>query len=578
MKKLVAIIIAVLMITSILAACGSSGGSTEKTSETSAAEQTTTTVNETTTVNTEGNKDADISDDESLGSVEKQLGEMSQKTAPGEYYGDLIKIACTNGANTWDPFARGGGFGVQVSVFEKLGQADNEGHLKLCMLKSINKKDDVTYECELWDFIKDTEGNNITASDVAWSIQQFIDSGNQGGVAKLDSIEVTGDYTFIWHNSAPFAIGEMEKQMSNPSILSQAAYEADPDHMAANPIGTGPYKLKEFMEGSYVLYEVNEDYWYNNIDDEKWLEENDFVWSYQNFKEIRCDIISDASARAIALENGSVDACTQMNITDVSAYKDNPDFTTINLPVNPPVAFYFNISDGSLCNDINLRKAICYAVDNEAVAAGLDVPAYPVYGIQPRMYDAPENWTTGEGRDYYDHDIEKAKEYLEQSSYNGEPIRMIFSDQDQNVPAFTLVQAQLKEVGINLEMTTLEKSAMDALKYDFSGWEMLSDMMGGGNYLANTLKKFWSQDVFKSLNGFNVCGVEDPQLDKLYEDVLNIGGDASVEAWDQYFTYDMCYGYAICCYANQTACSSKYIASIFGSQSQLVPGAFTLAE
>jgi len=76
----------------------------------------------------------------------------------------------------------------------------------------------------------------------------------------------------------------------------------------------------------------------------------------------------------------------------------------------------------------------------------------------------------------------------------------------------------------------------------------------------------------------NVCGVEDAQLDKLYEDVLNVHDDASIEAWDQYFTYDMCYGYGICCFANQTACSSKYIGSVFGTQNQLVPGAFTLAE
>jgi len=562
MKRVAAVLLSACLAVTLLAACGSTGGNGGSGSTEKPTEITTPAASEPTTVNTEGNQDADIS-----GDAEKQLEELVKKAAPGEYFGDLITIAASNGPNSWDPFARGPGYGAQVPIFEKLGQTDSEGNLRLCLLKSFEEKDELTYECELWDFIKDTAGNNLTANDVAW-----------GGVAKLDHIEVTGDYTFIWHNSAPFGVGELEKQLGNPSILCQAAYEADPDKMAANPVGTGPYKLKEFMEGSYGIFEVNEDYWYNNIDDEAWLEANDTVVTYQNFREIRCDVIQDPAARAIALENKSVDACTQMNATDVAAYKDNPDITTINLPVTPPVSFYFNISEGSITADINLRKAICYAIDNAAIAEGLDVPAYPVFGIHPRMFDAPENWTTGEGRDYYNYNVDKAKECLDQSGYKGEPITVIYTDQDQRAASWILIQAQLKDVGINLDLKLLEMSAFDTVKYDFSAWNILSDTMGGGSYLPNTIKKFWSEDVSMSLNGLNVCGVEDAQLDKLYEDVLNVHDDASIEAWDQYFTYDMCYGYGICCFANQTACSSKYIGSVFGTQNQLVPGAFTLAE
>lgn len=571
MKKLFAILLAAILAVSLLSACGSSspapaaqGGSETNVAETTAGDPNV------------GNQDADIKEDESAGSVEAQLAGMVTKSAPGEYYGDLITIATSNGPNSWDPFARGAGYGAAINIFEKLGQADREGKLRLQLLRSIEKKDDLTYECELWDFITDTAGNNITANDVKWSIDTYVANGNQGGVSKLDNIEVTGDYTFIWHCNAPFGIGELEKQFSNPSVLSQAAYESDPDMMAANPVGTGPYKLKDFMEGSYGIFEANEDYWFNKIDDEAWLAENDYIWSYQNFKEIRCDVISDASARAIALENGAVDACTQMSIVDVKNYAGDPSFTTIDLPVTPPVAFYFNLTDNSLCSDVNLRQAICYAIDNAGVAAGLDVPAFTAYGIQPRMYDAPEDWTTG--RDYYEYNIEKAKECLSKSNYNGEPLTVMFTDQDQRVPAWVLVQAMLNEVGINIEMKVVEMSVMQSDRYDFEKWDIISDTFGGGSYLPNTLKKWWSQDVSNDLNGKNVCGVEDPELDRLYEDVLNVHDDASIEAWDQYFTFDQCIGYGICNINNQTAASSKYIPATAGTQNQLCPGAFTPAE
>lgn len=570
MKKLFAILLSAVMAMSLLAGCGSSN------SATTAAPASDGGAEATTEAATAGNQDADYGAEGDKGSVEEALKELAEKAAPGEYFGDLVTIAATNGPNTFDPMARGGGYGVQAPIFEKLAQADSTGAMRLCMLKSCEEVDELTYECELWPFITDTAGNNITAEDVKWSIQTYVDAGNQGAVAKLDNIEVTGDYTFIWHNNAPFGVGEKEKQFGNPSILSQKAYESDPDMMASKPVGTGPYKLKEFMEGSYGIFEANEDYWYNQIDDEAWLAENDGVWTYQNYKEIRCDVISDASARAIALENGSVDACASMNATDVANYVDNPDITTINLPVTPPVSMYFNLSENSPCSDVNLRKAIAYAIDNAGVAAGLDVPAYPAYGIQPNMYDAPAEWKTG--REYYDYNVEQAKECLAQSNYNGETLTVIYDDSDQRNPSWILMQAMLSEIGINVELKMLETSTMNTVKCDFTQWDILSETMGGGSYLPNTLKKWWSVEQMNTLNGLNVCGVEDPELDKLYEDVLNVHDDASIEAWDQYFTYDNCIGYAICYIFNQTACSSKVVPVIFGSQSQLVPGAFKPAE
>lgn len=575
MKKLIALLLTAVMAVGLLAACGSTPSSNNDTTagETKAAQETAAPDNSATT-----NPNADIQQDESAGSVETQLAGMVKKCAPGEYCGDQLTIAASSGPNSLDPFARGGGYGVALFVFEKLGQADQEGNLKLQLLKSIEQVDDLTYKCEIWDFIYDTDGNHLTAKDVEWSLQAFIDAGNSGGVSKFDHIEVTGEYTFNWVNKEPFGIGEYEKQLGNPSIMAQVAYEGDPDHMASRPVGTGPYKMTEFAEGSYGVYEVNEDYWYNNITDEKWLEENDFVWSYQNFKKIRCDVISDASARAIALENGSVDACTAMNSADVNNYVGDDRFTTIDVPSFPPVAFYFNLNEASICKDVNLRKAICYAIDNAAVAAGLDVPAFEVYGIQPRMYDAPKSWTTGEGRDYYNYNVDKAKECLAQSSYNGEPIVVMFGDAGPRQPAWVLIQAMCSEIGINLELKMVENSVMRSENYNWTSWDILCDVFGGGQYLPNVLKKWWSQDVINELNGMNVCGVEDPELDRLYEDVLNVHDDASIEAWDKYFTDEMCMGYAVLCYNDQTACSSKYIPATCGAQGQLCPGAFSNAE
>jgi len=575
MKKILTLILASLLAVSVLAGCGSSTPAPQTTAAGGDKETAAESV-EPTTPDTAGNKDADIRQDEGDDTVDVQLAGMTRRAPKGEYFGDLIVMACQSGVTSWDPTTRGGGYSVGVNVFERLGQADKQGKLYLTMLKSIEKKSDLDYECELWDFITDTAGNNITANDVKWSIQTYVDAGNLGAVAKLDNIEVTGDYTFIWHNKEPFGPGEYVKQISNPPIYSQKAYESDPDHMANNPVGTGPYKVKDFMEGSFGLFEVNEDYWFNKIDDEAWLAENDYVSNYQNFKEIRCDVISDASARAIALENGSVDGCSSMNYADVSMYAGNPDISVVDVPVDPPVAFYFNLSDQSVCKDVNLRKAICYAIDNAAIAEGIDAPAFQVYGIQPRMIDAPKDWLTG--REYYDFNQDKAKELLAQSSYAGEPIKVYYTDGDMRAQVWVLVQAELAQIGINLDLHMIEMSAMGTVQYDWGAWDIRGDTFGGGSYVANTTRRWWSGEVMNQLNGLNVCGVEDKELDALYETMLADSSEANIDAWDQYFTYDNCIGYAICGFNNQTACSSKWIPAVSGNQNQFCPGAFSPAE
>jgi len=571
MKKILSLLFAGILSVSLLAGCG--GGSAQTTA---APADTQAAPTEATQANTEGNTDADIRQGEGEDTVDVQLLSQVRRAEPGEYFGDLVTIACNSSVTSFDPLTRGGGFGVAIPTIEKLAEADKQGGFHLLMLKSIEQISDLDYECELWDFITDFNGNNITANDVKWSIQAYVDSGNLGAVAKLDNIEVTGDYTFIWHNKEAFTVGEYVKQISNPPIFSQAAYEGDPDHMAMNPIGTGPYKVKEFMEGSYAIFEANEDYWYNKIDDEAWLAENDYVTRYQNFKEIRCDVITDGAARAIALENGAVDACSSMNLADVAMYAGNPDITVVDIPVDPPVSFYFNLNEASPCSDINLRQAICYAIDNAAIAEGIDAPAYPAYGMSPRMLDAPEEWTTG--REYYDYNVEKAKECLAASNYNGETLVILFSDMDMRGQATVLVQSMLNEIGIKSDLLMAEMSTMQEIQYDWTKWDIRFDTFGGGSYLPNTMRRWWSGNDMNTLHGLNACGIEDPEMDKLYEDILFVHDDASIAAWDQYFTFDKCMGYALCCFNNQTALSSKYIPALSGNQNSFTPGAFTPAE
>ena len=498
------------------------------------------------------------------------------------YLRDKVTVAISGDGKTFDPFTPQSSWGkVKFPLFQLLAEVDSKGEIRYVILKSFTEIDDMTYEGEIWDCVYDTAGNNITAADVVWSIQKFIDSGNKGGVNRLESLEVSGDYTFIWHCSEPFGPGDMGKNLSNCSIVCRETYEAmGPDGMASEPICTGPYMLKEYVPGSSVTLVANEDYWMKHIPDQQWLADNNYATGFQNVREIEYQIIQDAGSRAIALEMGTVDAVDSMNAADVDYFIQNPDLGVIpvELPQDPPVAFYFDCNEASPCSDVKLRQAICYAIDNAAVAEGLEFPAQPAYGMQPRMYDAPESWTTGEGRDYYTYNVETAKALLAESSYNGETLTIMYMNQPAITDAVILVQDALKQVGITVDLLPADISVLNDYKLDFTKWDMMFDIMGGGNYLSTTLKKFWTEDSASTMNGLQVTGILDSYLDELFVALKDDTNDATISAWDEYFTDEMCYGYALCLYSNQTACQADVNCVITGAQRNITPQAFTFTD
>jgi ABC-type transport system substrate-binding protein len=221
--------------------------------------------------------------------------------------------------------------------------------------------------------------------------------------------------------------------------------------------------------------------------------------------------------------------------------------------------------------------AICYALDCAGISSGISYPAYEVFGPQPNMYDAPESWTTGDGVEYYNYNVELAKEYLSRSGYDGKTLTLMYIDQGAITDFVIMLQSNLRQVGINIEMMPLEATTMDAYRSDYEAWDIIADIQGGGNYCANTLKKFWTGDYTDS-KGNSVLGIVDSKLDDLYLKVKNEGGTENIEAWNDYFTYEKCYGLAVCRYFEQTACLSSVNAVVVGANNMLVAGAFTFND
>ena len=519
MKKILALTLALSMIFVMLAGCGSKN----------AAEDTATSTKE----------------------VEPGL----QIYADGEYLSDKIAIGCSGTGTSLAPHGKAvwGSVAVRDMLYQKLLRIDGNSNQYLELAKSIEQEDELTWHITLWDCIYDSAGNHLTASDVEYSINLYLATGNAGGVSRYDHFEILNDYELLWICNEPFSLGEMERQMSNFNVVTQAAWEASgEDEMTTKPVGTGPYVLKSFTPGSVCNLVVNEDFWMRKLDEE--VRESLWIYDHQNIKELEFQVIQDASSRAIALEMGTVLAADSIAQIDINAFADNPDISPVYIENDPPLPFIFNCSDDSPCADVNLRKAICYAVDNAAIAAGIGDYAYQIYGFQPNLADSPEEWLTG--REYYDYNIETAKEYLAKSGYKGEELTLLYvgSASAAYESAAVLLQSALKEVGITLTLLRVEQAVNEVLRFQSTEWDIRMDQIGGGLYMTQTYKNFCSSTYESALGGKTLFLVEDEKLDSLFDawdaDPLN---EELMKAYDDYFTYEQCYAYGIVGYHLLTA-------------------------
>ncbi len=529
-KKMLALLLAVVMCFGLLTACGSSddsSSSSDTAEETEAAASESTGSGEATTVAEDG------------------------------YLIDTLKMSCSSDGGTFDPYA-GGGWGkvcVCDLLFQYLGDVDNDGNVHWTIAKSVEPNEDYSvYTIEIWDCVYDSYGNQITADDILYSLNSYLGSG-RGSNMNLDSLNVVDEYTLEWVCKSYPAPGEIDENMTSFSIVDEDTYEnVCGGSMANNPIGTGPYVLDNYSIGTQFTFLANEDFWMNSLPED--VQADEWVYSYQNVREIHYDIIQDNASIAMALENGDIDCADQLGESDIKTFKDMPDtYNMIEMPTAAPVAIIFNCSDDSPCGDINLRQAICYGLDTEYFASMSEIfPAVKANAICTRTFDVPESWNTGEGRSYYDYDFDKAQELVAQSTYDGESLKISYSSSTFNDYLATMIQATLQDLGITIEQNQWDKTVADVEKYETDAWDMRMEVMGGGNYTYGVLKTMCSDNVSAYLPaGMNEFFVYDSELDDLYYAVYDNCTDETINAWGDYFD-EQCYAYSLCNYSNMTAC------------------------
>ncbi len=488
---------------------------------------------------------------------------------PGEY-GDLSPFGGNSQGRSYVKYT----LWETLAVFNTFGQTWDK--MDWVMAKNITIVDDFTTDIEIYDYIYDTNGNQIKASDVVWSYEQAVACGKFPKVTSgLKSIEELGEYSVRMVLNGD-GLGDLEYMLSYVAIASKASYEASSDKMANHPVTTGPYMVTESVPGSRLVLVKNENYWQKD-------ESKRAYTSAQPVDKITYNVIKETSQMAIALETGAIDIATSVASSEIDRFMDSTGEGKNGWLVNSTyggqaVCLDFNCDPQSPLSNQLLRQAVSYAIDREGiVSAALQGKGDTIGTPGTRASsDYDEAWDEID----YPYNPEKAKELLKKAGYNEGQLKLrIMTEQTAEQPVVAqLIQAYLSEVGIEADVLTYDNALFSQYRYQPDQFDMMIGIMGTSGYVVGAWDLQFNSTGTLS-GGAAACFAKDPKLQELLELAKgkNTHSKETVEAFASY-QREMDYALGLYVKSSYSVANSKVSAIVCHPFGHLITNACTFVK
>lgn len=419
-------------------------------------------------------------------------------------------------------------------LYENLVDKDTEGNFYGIIAKDWSTEDNITYNFEIYDYVTDTAGNNITAEDCVFSLEHARD---EAANTWISSAEVTGDYTFTL-TLVDDAASTFQTAINRAPIVSKKEYEKSADGMATTSVSTAPYMVSEFVPNVSITLEKNPNYW--QTDEEL----QSPMYKQMTVDKLSYTKISEAAQQTIALETGAIDVYEGISNTEIANFleggRDADNFTALGFA--SPISYVFYYANQGICGeDLNLRMAIAHAIDKNAIVQG----AFNGLANVPTFNGAPDGLSditpTSASEDYFAYDPELAAEYLSKSGYNGEQLRLLVPNEDNHNRIAAIVQGQLMAIGLDVAITSYDNAMFQTTFGDGSAWDIAVCQMGMAD--VGFIWNFLSWDLSGGDNGAGGMAVKDEKLKDLLSVFNTIDGHTveNATAASDYIN-EMCYG------------------------------------
>jgi len=389
---------------------------------------------------------------------------------------------------------------IMINMYENLMTLDEDGNPVGQLAEKWEKIDELSYKFYLKQGVLFHNGEEMKASDVKFSLLRAMNiegSSVSHVVGDIDpeGFEIIDDYTIVIKLKRPFSVFlSYLTHVGGGSILCEKAVTEAGENYGENPIGTGPYKYKSWAKGDRIV-----------------LERYDGHRSVKpEYAEVVFRAIPEATSRTIELESGNVDIAYGIASIDVSRIEDNPNLK-IERVINLGAQYLGFNCDKAPYNDVKVRQAISYALGvdqiTKAVLRGVGTQATGPISPKAQYFNtdlSPKK-----------KDLEKAKQLMKEAGFeNGFKTTLWLSDKQIRIDMATIMQNQLKEIGIEVEVKVLKWSTFyEAAKAGETDMFLLGWTMSSPDPDMGLFGLFHSS--MKGTN--NLAFYESPEMDEMLE-------------------------------------------------------------
>jgi peptide/nickel transport system substrate-binding protein len=363
----------------------------------------------------------------------------AQATAKPAPSSKTVRIAQGVDIKTFDPHEDTSSAGIAVfdNVFDHLLALDQNMTLGPSLAEKWQLVDDTTWEFTLRHGVKFHDGSSFTAKDIAFSFNHVLDpavkSRQYTNIAPIDHAVAVDDFTLRLITKAPLAplLDETRNIFALPADLYQSMGAAK---FALAPIGTGPYKFKEWVKDQHVVVERYDNHWRGQA-----------VLAGAEFRPIAED-----ATRVASLQAGEIDIATIIPPDQAEAIKSDSKLDVRAVRSLRTIFIGMNCFKDPLTN-VKVRQALNYAVDVPSIIKSL----FNGHAYQTASIIGPN--VVGNDPDIkpYAYDPDKAKSLLAEAGFPNGFSTVLDTPQGryiQDVEVAQAISGFLSKVGVKAEV------------------------------------------------------------------------------------------------------------------------------
>lgn len=350
-------------------------------------------------------------------------------------------------------------------------------------------------------------GDACTAEDVYASAQRWIEtvSAAKELAENLTNMEIVDNSVVLTFSKAiPTVLITVASYDQGLAIIPKSICEKYGSEQIADSdcIGTGPYMFAEHLADRYVLLKRYDAY--------VPAAANEGATGMAAPKMAYCDEIyfypvSDKTARITGVQTGEYDIGIGIPSNMIADLSTDPNLVVEMRDLGIFACMIFNNQSGP-CTDKNLRNAILACLDmNELMLAAQG--SADLYRLNPCYMMTSSQWYVEESLGKYNNvDLEAAKAYLEQSSYDGQPLVFVTTkDNDYFYKTAIVVAQMVKQIGIEMDVQVYDNPTLKQYRNDPTKYDIFSGGLGDKPdptqvvWMDETWAGFWSNETKNEL-------------------------------------------------------------------------------